>query len=111
MSKKNKNNSHAEPILKLRNTLLDKHPEAAEDIHAACKGMYKCAKTDDDPCLKRITKALHDLQESLGAKHAAKSDAPAAKKKGGRPKSRARPKSQARSKSRSKSRTKSRSRR
>jgi hypothetical protein len=72
-------------ILAIRDE-LKQNPAIAEAADMACKGMYRCSKLVDEPCLTRIKKDLLAL----------KGEKPTKKKGGGRARSRSRSKSRTR---------------
>jgi hypothetical protein len=52
-------------ILKLRDSLLESY-DNKEDVHEACKGMYKCSKLADKECLEGILAKLEALKGKKG---------------------------------------------
>lgn len=59
--KKGPSTDKAKAIIDLRDKLIaqGKDPEI---VGMACKGMYKCDKTIDEPCLDGILAKLHDIE-------------------------------------------------
>lgn len=109
--KKESNDPLVKEIISLRDS-FGKSPEEKEAAGMACKGMYKCSKLADRPCLDRIINSLKQLHLSKG-NGAANADAKpkplkAAKAVGG--KKRSRSKSRGRAKSKTGGRKRSRSR-
>ena len=59
--KKGPSTAKGKEIISLRDSLI-KEGKEAEKVGLACKGMYKCDKTEDTKCLDGILKNLDKIK-------------------------------------------------